>query len=252
MYSFFYSANLDKKNSKKLRLVENALSNLGIKDRINKITPLTKIGDLVNKEARLGVKTFVVIGSNNLLYNFLDLLAEKNLCLGYIPFDSDSVLCKVFSISSTQSACELLAARRIVKIDLGLINNKNYFFDNITFNGSELLLKYDKFDLYIKKKCQLIITNSLWKVKKNIYFEAGSREGILETYVFNKENKFYNLHNNSLKNLLVKITTKKVAIAGHSSNFSFLIDNKKVSGGISDIRIIEKAINIVVGKGRAD
>ena len=126
MYSYLYDASLaQKKYISLLARIEARLSTLGIDGKITYLSFLKNIKNILREEVRRGAKNLVIVGGDQTVNQVLNLVTEFDLAFGFIPLQA-SPLGKILGITNPLAACDVLAARKIEKLDLGLVND--YFF----------------------------------------------------------------------------------------------------------------------------
>lgn len=126
---FFYlydSFVLEKKHEGALTKVENRIIELGINGRVEKLTPLRNLKDVLENAIKQEAHTIIVVGDDTTFVRAVNVLAHHKVTVGYIPFGEQSSLAKVFGISDTFEACNVLSRRITKQIDLGRAN-QNFF-----------------------------------------------------------------------------------------------------------------------------
>ncbi len=115
--------------------LQGMLAEFKVAGEIGRITALRSMSDLVETANQRGVKTLVACGSDDTFIRMLAELRGKDFALGFIPFDEESYLAKIFGVDSLYTAVKTLAARRIEKIDLAVISPHTYFLSYLEFGG---------------------------------------------------------------------------------------------------------------------
>lgn len=107
----------------------------------------------ITKLARLGIekgfKTIVAVGGDGTINEVINGLTNTNVALGIIPIGNSNELAKTLGISDWQSACNILAARKIEEVDLGKIGRKFFVTSvNIGFEAESSTLKYNEQNIF--------------------------------------------------------------------------------------------------------
>ena len=127
---FFYlydSFVLDKKNEGTLTRVENRIIELGINGRVEKLTALRNLKELLESAVKKESHTVVIVGDDTTFVRAVNVLAHhSSVALGYIPFSEHSALARVFGIPDTFEACNILSRRVVRTVDLAKAN-QNFF-----------------------------------------------------------------------------------------------------------------------------
>ncbi len=120
--------------------LKERLSELGIAGEFEKSTGTSDIGRLTKLAIGKGFKTIVAVGGDGTINEVINALGDKpNVALGIIPTGSTNELANLLGIYDWQSACTILAARKIEKVDLGLINGTHIFVTSVTLGFDNLL-----------------------------------------------------------------------------------------------------------------
>jgi diacylglycerol kinase family enzyme len=115
--------------------LQGMLAEFKVAGEIGRITALRSMRDLVETANQRGVKTLIACGTDDTFIRMLAELRGKDFALGFIPFDPNSYLAKIFGVESIYTAVKTIAARRIEKIDLGVISPHTYFLSYLEFGN---------------------------------------------------------------------------------------------------------------------
>ena len=135
--SFLYTQNY----SKKLDKVEARLTDLGLGGVSIVVDSSEKTTLLVEKELRQGVGTIIIVGNDNTVMNSINVIAAinpnilrlNNIAIALIPFGgTDNEIANMLGIGAEEKACEVLAQRRLLGVDLGSVNGEMLFVKNAT------------------------------------------------------------------------------------------------------------------------
>ncbi len=113
--------------------LQGMLTEFKISGEVGRITALRSMSDLVETANQRGTKTLVACGSDDTFIRMLAELRGKDFALGFIPFEENSFIAKILGIDSIYSAVKTIAARRIEKIDLGVVTPHTYFLSYLEF-----------------------------------------------------------------------------------------------------------------------
>jgi diacylglycerol kinase family enzyme len=87
-----------------------------------------------------GYKTIVAVGGDGTINEIINSIGNTGIALGIIPLGATNELARMLGILDWQTACNILAGRKIEEVDLGLINDNVFVtaasigFDNIVFD----------------------------------------------------------------------------------------------------------------------
>lgn len=129
---FFYlydSFVLDKNYASILNRIESRVIEFGINGRVEKLTPLRNMKELLEQGIASKAHTIVVVGNDNTFVRALNVVAAHSIVLGYIPVENTTIgrLC---GITDPLEACNVLS-RRITKTVPLLKVNQNYALLNL-------------------------------------------------------------------------------------------------------------------------
>jgi diacylglycerol kinase (ATP) len=120
--------------------LKDRLKQLGIAGEFAKSTGPGDIEKLTRIALEKGFKTIVAVGGDGTINEIINAIGNSGAALGIIPLGSSNELSRMLGINDWQSACNILAARKIEEVDLGLIDEKVFVtaasigFDNILFD----------------------------------------------------------------------------------------------------------------------
>lgn len=253
IYDHFLS---QKKYERILARIETRITDLGLNGRIIRLGLMHNVYDAIENEIKRGAKTIIAVGNDKILNQILNSMAilesqnilNRDLPLGFIPVDkNNNKMAEYLGIENEELACNILAARRIAKLDLGLANNI-FFLGQVKISAKNTVVKIDdKFTIEPVSDGQITVINLPINLNlpSNIVTNAG--DDMLELLIVNKDNK----------NFLSK--QKK---AGNYTLLRFkdlLLINKNLPAIIDDaleiltpvkVTIAKEKINFIVGKDR--
>lgn len=120
--------------------LQSYLAEFKISGEMARVTSLRTIADLVETASNRGVKTLVACGSDATFNLMLSYIKGRDFTLAFIPLDDQSYLSKILGINDLYTAVKTLAARRIEKIDLAVMNG-SYFISYVEFGIASDKLK---------------------------------------------------------------------------------------------------------------
>lgn len=120
--------------------LKERLKELGIAGEFVKSTGPGDIARLTKMAIDKGFKTVVAVGGDGTINEIINAIGDSRVALGIIPMGSSNELANMLGITDWQIACNILAARKVEEVDLGLINDKLFVtavsigFDNLLFD----------------------------------------------------------------------------------------------------------------------
>lgn len=120
--------------------LKERLKELGIAGEFVKSTGPGDISKLTQMAIDKGFKTIVAVGGDGTINEIINAIGDSGVALGIIPLGSTNELANMLGITDWQIACNILAARKIEEVDLGLVGDNVFVtaasigFDNIVFD----------------------------------------------------------------------------------------------------------------------
>lgn len=131
MFFYLYDAVvLDKKYATLLDQIESRVIELGINGRIERLTPLRNIKELIDHGVKNGAHTIVVVGTDQTFLRTLQVTAQYDVAVGFLPF-GPSALGSLFGVTDPLDGCNALSRRITKQLALGKAN-QTYFLTEVT------------------------------------------------------------------------------------------------------------------------
>jgi len=242
MHVYIYDDYLSRgKYSRAINRVEIRLTDLGLNGKIIRLGGLKNIKNTIQNEVKLGAKTIVAVGNNQTLNRIIGAVIEadaygdfqKKTVIGVIPIGSDNSIATSFGITDEEEACNIILARRIEKIDLGLAGN-HYFLNQATIPSQGTIIEIGDYSLESSEKGDVKIINLLNDLKEKI--PSNPHDGKLEILIRarKRDESFIRAAKFRLSNPKEKLLIDGVIEMETPVNFS----------------VIKDKLNVIVGKGR--
>jgi len=249
MYQYIYDSFLsNKKYDKILANIEARLIDLGIKGKINKLTVLKNFESYIKDVAQKKSDCLVVVGDDRTLAKILNIVIENDVILGFIPIGDKNIIADFFGIPKENTACEVLSARKIEEIDLGIVGGQ-YFLSSVEVFGEGIsIICNNKYEIKTLAGTEKIgIYNLCLKGPSQNLFNP--KDEMLELVSIPKQEKtIFNFKKKDLKETIIKIKRAKI-LSSDKSN-SVLVDSGKIIKTPVEVKVAEKKLKIIVGKMR--
>ena len=246
MNIYIYDDYLNKsKYSRVLNRVEIRLTDLGLNGKIIRLGAIKNIRDVIQNEIKSGAKTIIAVGNNqtvnkiigsvidNELYGFF----QKNILFSIIPIGEDNSIADSLGIRKEEEACNILLARRVKKIDIGIVNNY-YFLNKATIESQGSVVEVNnEYTLEPQDRGVISIFNLKSSANDDKNIKVNPIDGKLDVYIKskNKDASFLSVSK-------LKIT---------NPNYPLVLDDIIEIKTPADINIIAGKLNVVVGKDRS-
>ena len=242
MHVYIYDEYLNKpKYGRAINRLEIRLTDLGLNGKIIRLGGIKNIKGTIQNEIKLGAKTIIAVGNNQTVNKIIGAIIDteiygdfqKKTLLGLIPIGDDNSIATSFGIKNAEEACNILLARRVEKIDLGLVGNY-YFLNQASIQSAGTSLEINDYTLEIEEKGEVRIINLLSDPKEKI--KSNPHDGKLDVLIRTRK------RDESL------ITVKKVIINNESEKL--IIDGVFEVPTPVEVGIMKDKVNVIVGKDR--
>ncbi|MFA5318407.1 MAG: diacylglycerol kinase family protein [Patescibacteria group bacterium] len=240
VYIFDYFLN-QKKYEKIVAKIETRLTDLGLNGKNCHVGPLKSLTSIVRDELKNNPKTVVAIGNNNTLNQIINSLESLPIPVGIIPVGVNNEISRSFGIKDEDEACNILSARLMETIDLGVINGQ-YFVSSAEIQNKETIIEINnQYTIEPTGPGKIKIINLDIEQKNN---KSNPRDGLLELYITVAQggiitrniNKSFIQSNNIIVNNLI--------------HKNFIIDNSMEIKTPAQIGTAKGKLKIIVGKER--
>jgi len=255
MYYYIYDSFLsDKKYDTILSRIETRLMDLGINGKLEKLTLLKNLKEIIEDAVKKDADTIIAVGNDDTISKIINYLPKLSVVLGIIPIGPKNKIANVLGIPSDEKACDVLSSRIIEKIDLGKVNN-NYFLSCLEVPATkELSIECDQYKITpISENTTVNICNF-----GNILGQVGQsnkiynpRDGILEA-VFSQKSEskgpFSIFKKNYSPNSVFPF--KKIKIKCSKECLPIMADGQTTIKTPATVEVMPKKLKIIVGKNR--
>ncbi len=158
MYLYLYAPFLkQKKYARDLALIEGRITDYGITGKISQLSQFLKFASAIKEFGVRKLSTLVVVGDDVLLEEAINACALSPVVLGYIPMVEQGYK-DALGLSYGAQAVDVLAARRVVKLDLGRIQDR-FFLGEVCAEGKGLEVHTPTFSIFPKDFARVEVVN---------------------------------------------------------------------------------------------
>jgi hypothetical protein len=207
---------------------------------------MKNLNSLVKNELLRGAKTIIAVGNDATVNETLNSIIGTDVSFGIIPIGDNNRIAKSLGISSIDEACDIISARRITKVDVGVVNDC-FFLTDLSFSSDGTRITVDRsFELEIKSRVEIFIVNMLTKeLQYNGYSKIKPNDGFLNLIIKKGGRKKYMFQNNFEESFL----SFRCAELTNSKKSSFIINGQSINTPLN-ITIKKEALSLIVGKNR--
>ena len=242
MHVYIYDEYLNKaKYNRAINRLEIRLTDLGLNGKIIRLGGIKNIKGTIQNEIKLGAKTIIAVGNNQTVNKIIGAIIDteiygdfqKKTLLGLVPIGDDNSIAASFGIKNSEEACNILLARRVEKIDIGLVGNY-YFLNQATIQSLNTKLEIDDYSLEISERGEVKIINLLSDPKEKI--KSNPHDGKLDILIRTRK------RDESV------ITVKKLKVI--NSEEKLIVDGVIEVNTPAEVGIMKDKVNVIVGKER--
>lgn len=253
-YLYLYDSYLKERPFQSIvSIIETRLGDFEIVGKIVRLSTFTNPRVLVEDEMRHGVKNVVIVGNDDTLARILTRTADLDVTFGFLPIgQKKNYLAKILGIPLNEKSVEVLAARKVEKIDYGIINRNRFFLSYLYIPGARVKIACDKSFTVSpgRDKFEIAVANLLPPPFESDKFVLQPQDGQMEVYFQPAER--------GLLSKLVKGRDKKITsmfpfqhlLVTSDKIITVLADGKETQESAVEIEVAKKKLKMVVGKGR--
>jgi diacylglycerol kinase family enzyme len=254
MFFYFYDTFVTQsKYSALLNQIESRIIELGINGRVEKLTPLRNMKELLESGLKQGAHTVVVLGNDSTMFRTINIIAQHNqIALGYIPFPDVTPLSTLLGITSTLDACNILS-RRITTVTNLAKANQTYFLGALALTEARCakIKCDDKFDITCHADINAVSVSNLGKITELPKLEnVHSKQQKLLLEIQPKKIKAKFLSKQVVPQVATKILANKIIINHVEQPLAVLLDNEITLKTPVTITLKPKQLKLIVGKNR--
>lgn len=245
MHTYIYDSFVShKKYTPALNQLETRLTDLGVSGRICRLSKLRSLRDIVKQELRRDPKTIVAVGSDWLVHQMISLMTEFKVPLGMVPVgdEADNLIASGLGVDF-KNAAQILSARRLVNMDLGLVNRR-LFLRNAAWFADNVKIDIDDNYTIRVTKAQMELINFLPSPETGYLGKSPNPEdGKLNLLITKKESGWFKKEQSQ-----TTICFNKISIDGAYQEIS--LDNVNRITSLEEISVLKGSLQVIVGKDR--
>lgn len=143
MYYYLFDSPLaDSKYNSIVNRIEFRIIELGINGRMDRLTILKNMRELIDSAIKRGAETIVVVGDDTAVARAVSIVARYNVTLGIVPVGSHQLIARALGIPEGEAACDVLSKRIVRTIDLGKVNDQ-YFLFSLNIPAQDVTIECD-------------------------------------------------------------------------------------------------------------
>lgn len=251
MYVYLYDTFLThKRYQETLKEIETRVTDFGIAGKIIRLQKFTNCEAVIDEEIRRGATAIVILGDDHTFGRVLSRAATCDVLFGFLPLGKDNSIAEVLGIPVGIDACDVLARRRKVLLDVGWVNNR-YFISQLHILPHNIRVTYDEqFSVSSRnKKMELVVCNLqpfIWKGRGKETFVVHPQDGKLEAFLRPLAKKSFFSESYEEPSIFPFEEMEVVS----ETPFEMITDGRSSKEKKVVIRLAKNKIRMVVGKER--
>lgn len=247
-YAFIYDEALNERRYERaLATLETKLTTLGLSGRTIRLAMFRSAKETIEHVVRHGVGTVVIVGNDRTLDKVMWFLPDLDVTLGYLPIFAPSEIGGPLGIPQGIDACEILAARIVETIDVGVCEDR-YFLTEAKITNTVAAVKLEgQFSLSPMHGGTIIVRNlDVRNATGTIHSNA--KDGLLEVIVKPKETRV-GPRWSALPARVTKLHMRQGEIVS-ADPVDLCIDSHVTNGFHFRFSIAPRKLKIIVGRAR--
>lgn len=242
MYYFIYdSVAQSNEHIKEFARIENRLLDLGIKDKIVKISPLKSVRDAVAEAYKQKYNTVVTIGGDELFLNALTYLIGYPIAVGTLPLGKQTIASTILGMPVGCEGCEILSARNIRETTVGKIDNR-FFLSSCKLSGIESITIDSSYKISVPEHSSIEIINQ--RKPTDPHHTIPHKTGNFTIIIQKPRAGFFDYNKQK-----ISYFSGKTVVVAVTKSFKIEIDSFSSSEPCTQISIIQNAVKCIIGKG---
>lgn len=248
MYYYLFDSKLaDKKYESIVNRIEFRIIELGLNGRIDRLSILKNMRELIETAIKRGAETIVVVGDDAAVAKAVSIVAPYKVTLGTIPVGERHRIARALGIPEGEAACDILSKRIVKTIDLGRVNDQ-YFLFSLDVPANEVTLECD--GRYRISIMGLPRSFSICNFQPEQSWSSCSPvDGVLEAVIEEVPAGWFPFARRPANHGTV-VPLKKAKIISPASSIPLTLDGQTIVKTPATVEVAPKKLRLIVGKHR--
>lgn len=254
MYTYLYDSFLmDKKYEHTLYRMETRLLELGINGRVEKLSLLKSVKEIIEDAVTRSSDTIVVVGNDDTISKAIAYLPARKAVLGIIPMGPHTDIADMLGIPQGVEACNVLSKRIVERIDLGRANGRYFLSQLVVNDASKVTLDCDGYHISAVSNDGTVRICNLHSRSDRAFASVLSnpQDGVLEAVIQPEMKKSFWQTFSKTETAPSVFPMKKLHIRSKGENLTVLADGQTTLKTPVTIEIIPRELRVIVGRKRA-
>lgn len=249
MYYYLFDSKLaDKKYESIVNRIEFRIIELGLNGRIDRLSILKNMRELIETAIKRGAETIVIVGDDAAVVKAVSIVAPYKVTLGIIPVGDNHRIARALGISEGEAACDILSKRIVKTIDLGKVNDQ-YFLFSLDVPSNDVTVECDgRYRISI-----LGVPRSFsicnFQPDEGALSSCSPVDGVLEAVIEEKPSGWFPFSRKVTSRGSV-LPLKKAKIMCPTSSIPLTLDGQTIVKTPATVEVAPKKLRVIVGKDR--
>lgn len=247
MYYYLFDTPLsDRKYASVVNRIEFRIVELGINGRMDRLSILKSMRELIDTAVKRGAETIVIVGDDEAIAKAVTIVAQYKVTLGIIPVGDHLAIAEGLGIPKGEAACDVLSKRIVKTIDLGKVNDQFFLF-SVKVPAQDVTVECD--GNYRVSMLGYPRPFSICNFTPELGTgECNPEDGVLEA-IFNEEPKGW-LQFKRQQSTRSVFPIRKARIMSSSSSVSLTLDGATIVKTPAVVEVAPRKLRVIVGKER--
>ena len=248
MYYYLFDSPLaEKRYSALVNRIEFRIIELGINGRMDRLSILKNMQELIDSAVKRGAETIVIVGDDAAIARAVSIVAHYKVTLGIIPVGEHLAIPRALGIPEGEAACDVLSRRVIRTIDLGKANDQ-YFLFSLEVPAQPVSIECDGHYRISLLGIPRAFSICNFSPDHRQYHDCDPEDGMLEAIIKEEPEGWNPFKKNQSVESVFPLRTAKIVC--NDASIPITLDGGSVVKTPVNVEIAPKKLRVVVGKDR--
>lgn len=249
MYYYLFDTQLaEKKHETVINRIEFRLIELGLNGRMDRLSILKNMRELIEAAIKRGAETIVIVGDDQAIVKAVSIVAAYDVTLGIIPVGPEQRIARALGIPEGEAACDILSKRVVKTIDLGKANDQ-YFLFSLDIPAEPVTVEcdghYQISVLGVPRPFQICNFRPQQVSERS----CNPEDGVLEA-VIGEEAKGWSMFHRQTENRGTVLPLKRAKIQCLTASIPLTLDGHTIVKTPVTVEVAPHKLRIIVGRNR--
>ncbi|MFA6909003.1 MAG: diacylglycerol kinase family protein [Patescibacteria group bacterium] len=253
MYTYIYDSFVNEKKYQSLLFrIETRLLELGINGRVEKLSLLKSVKEIIADAITRKSETIVLVGNDETIAQAISFLSGIRVVLGIIPIGPHNSIADMLGVPQGAEACDILSRRIVEHIDLGKVNGRHFLSQLEIRDASHVTLDCDGYNITSDGPDSVVqICNFGYAESSFDRIPSDPQDGVLEAVIRTpiKRTLLNTFGHRSMRPSVFPFT--KIHIRSKGENVAVIADGQTMLKTPITVEVAPKKLTMIVGKRRA-